>query len=97
MLIVVDDPRGLLVPRRSHRGRQSRLPSEVGAIGQNIPSQNITQVVLGPPTYTLTGVNDVNSASTTCLINAKVAAESITLFGQDSTWYGKPAPPNTCP
>jgi LCP family protein required for cell wall assembly len=67
------------------------------AIGQNIPSQNITQVVLGPPTYTLTGVNDVNSASTTCLINAKVAAESITLFGQDSTWYGKPAPADSCP
>ena len=67
------------------------------AIGQNISSQNITQVVLGPPTYTRTGVNNVNSADTTCLINAKVAAESITLFGQDSTWYGKPAPADSCP
>jgi hypothetical protein len=53
--------------------------------------------VLGPPTYTLTGVNNVNSAATTCLLNAKVAAESITLFGQDSTWYGKPAPADSCP
>ncbi len=67
------------------------------AAGQNVPSQNITQVVLGPPTYTLTDVNNVNGASTTCLINARVAALSIQLFGKDSTWYGKPAPANTCP
>ena len=66
------------------------------AIGQDVPSENIRQVVLGPP-YTITGVNNVNSAATTCLLNARVAALSIQLFGKDSTWYGKPAPANTCP
>ncbi len=64
--------------------------------GQAVPSGNFKQVVLGPP-YTLTNVNNVNSASTTCLINAKVAALSVQWFGSDSTWFGKPAPANTCP
>jgi LCP family protein required for cell wall assembly len=67
------------------------------AMGQSIPSENITQVVLGPPTYTLTSGNSASSAATSCLINAKVAELSIQLFGEDSTWYGKPAPANTCP
>jgi hypothetical protein len=67
------------------------------AIGQSIPSQNITQVVLGPPTYTLTNGNSASSAATSCLINSKVAELSIQLFGKDSTWSGKPAPANTCP
>jgi LCP family protein required for cell wall assembly len=67
------------------------------AIGQSIPSQNITQVVLGPPTYTLTTVTKVSSATTSCLINASVAALSIQWFGKDSTWYGKATPVNTCP
>jgi hypothetical protein len=66
------------------------------ALGQNIPSQNFSQVVLGPP-YTILKVNHVNSASTTCLLIYKVAELSIQLFGKDSTWYGKPAPANTCP
>jgi LCP family protein required for cell wall assembly len=66
------------------------------AIGQNVPSQNIHEVVLGPP-YTILNVNGVNSADTSCLLNAKVAALSIQLFGADSLWYGKPAPANTCP
>jgi|ERR1035437_166478 LCP family protein required for cell wall assembly len=65
--------------------------------GQNVPSGNFNQVVLGPPTYTILNVNHVDSASTTCLLNDKVAALSIQLFGKDSTWYGKPAPANTCP
>jgi polyisoprenyl-teichoic acid--peptidoglycan teichoic acid transferase len=64
------------------------------AKGQDIPSGNISQIVLGPP-YTITGTSTVNAAS--CLINAKVAALSVQLFGKDSTWYGKPAPANTCP
>jgi LCP family protein required for cell wall assembly len=64
------------------------------AIGQNVPSQNIHEVVLGPP-YTITGTSTVNAAS--CLVNAKVAALSIQLFGADSLWYGKKAPANTCP
>jgi len=66
------------------------------AVGQNVPSQNFTDVVLGPP-YTLLNVNTTSTASTTCLLNYKVAALSIQLFGQDSLWYGKPAPANTCP
>ncbi len=66
------------------------------ALGQNIPKENFKQVVLGPP-YTITNVNNINSAATTCLLNNKVAALSIQFFGQDSTWYGKPPPANTCP
>jgi LCP family protein required for cell wall assembly len=64
------------------------------AVGQDVPSANITQVVLGPP-YTITGTSNVNAAN--CLLNAKVAALSVQLFGADSLWYGKPAPANTCP
>jgi anionic cell wall polymer biosynthesis LytR-Cps2A-Psr (LCP) family protein len=64
------------------------------ALGQAVPSSNITQVVLGPP-YTITGISNVNSAN--CLLNDKVAALSVQLFGTDSLWYGKPAPANTCP
>ncbi|MGA2514438.1 MAG: LCP family protein [Candidatus Limnocylindrales bacterium] len=64
------------------------------AIGQDVPSQNFSQVVLGPP-YTVTGIS--SATASTCLLNAKVAALSIQLFGKDSLWYGKPAPANTCP
>jgi polyisoprenyl-teichoic acid--peptidoglycan teichoic acid transferase len=60
----------------------------------SVPSENITQVVLGPP-YTVTGTSITNSAN--CLLNDKVAALSIQLFGKDSIWYGRPAPANTCP
>ena len=62
------------------------------AMGQDVPSQNITNVVLGVPDY-----GNYFGASNSCLYNDKVAAESIKLFGQDSTWYGKPPPANTCP
>jgi LCP family protein required for cell wall assembly len=64
------------------------------AMGENVPSKNFSQVVLGPP-YSITGISTVTASS--CLLNAKVAALSIQLFGQDSLWYGKPAPANTCP
>jgi hypothetical protein len=64
-------------------------------IGQNVPSQNIAQFVLGPP-YSVSGINHVSSAATTCLLNNRVAALSIYLFGRDSLWYGKPAPEDTC-
>jgi LCP family protein required for cell wall assembly len=64
------------------------------AIGQSIPSQNFKQVVLGPP-YTILNITTVTAA--TCLLNDKVAALSIQFFGQDSLWYGKPTPANTCP
>jgi LCP family protein required for cell wall assembly len=63
------------------------------ALGQDVPSGNITQVVLGPP-YTVTGISNVNAAN--CLLNDKVAALSIQLFGADSLWNDKPAPANTC-
>jgi anionic cell wall polymer biosynthesis LytR-Cps2A-Psr (LCP) family protein len=64
------------------------------ANAQNVPSENIKQVVLGPP-YSISGITTTNSA--TCLLNYKVAALSVQWFGADSTWYGKPAPRNTCP
>jgi LCP family protein required for cell wall assembly len=64
------------------------------AMGQDVPSKNFLQVVLGPP-YSVTGIS--SATSSTCLINAKVAALSIQLFGKDSTWYGKPTPRDTCP
>jgi LCP family protein required for cell wall assembly len=64
------------------------------ALGQDVPSANISQVVLGPP-YTITGISTVNAAN--CLLNDKVAALSVQLFGKDSLWSGQPAPANTCP
>jgi anionic cell wall polymer biosynthesis LytR-Cps2A-Psr (LCP) family protein len=64
------------------------------SMGLNVPSDNITQVVLGPP-YTVTGTSATNSAN--CLLNDKVAALSVQLFGADSLWYERPAPANTCP
>ena len=64
------------------------------ALGQEVPAANITQIVLGPP-YTVTGISTANAAN--CLLNDKVAALSIRLFGSDSLWNGKPAPANTCP
>jgi LCP family protein required for cell wall assembly len=66
------------------------------SIAMAVPSKNFSSVVLGPP-YTITGINSLNSASTTCLINYRVAALSIKLFGKDSLWYGKRTPANTCP
>jgi LCP family protein required for cell wall assembly len=64
------------------------------SMGLNVPGGNITQVVLGPP-YTITGTSTTNAAN--CLLNDKVAALSVQLFGPDSLWYGQPAPANTCP
>jgi LCP family protein required for cell wall assembly len=66
------------------------------AIGQSIPGENIKQQVLGPPDYTVILPSGTSTASTTCLLNARVAALSVQLFGTDSLWYGKPAPANTC-
>jgi anionic cell wall polymer biosynthesis LytR-Cps2A-Psr (LCP) family protein len=67
------------------------LVADYVAVGQSIPGQNFQQVVLGPP-YSI-----INSNGSSCLLNYKVAALSIQLFGKDSTWYGKRAPGNTCP
>jgi LCP family protein required for cell wall assembly len=65
-------------------------------IGLSIPSDNITHVVLGPPDYTIIP-KTTGTAATTCLLNDRVAALSVQIFGQDSLWYGKKAPANTCP
>ncbi|HEX7590339.1 MAG TPA: LCP family protein [Candidatus Limnocylindrales bacterium] len=65
------------------------------AMGQAVPGGNIKQIVLAPPTYSINGISNVTASS--CLLNDKVAALSIDWFGQDSTWYGKPTPANTCP
>jgi LCP family protein required for cell wall assembly len=71
----------------------SRLADYI-SLALDVPSGNITQVVLGPP-YTITGSSMTNAAN--CLLNDKVAALSVQLFGTDSLWYGRPAPANTCP
>ncbi|HEX7492140.1 MAG TPA: LCP family protein [Candidatus Limnocylindrales bacterium] len=63
------------------------------SMGLNVPNNNITQVVLGPP-YTVTGTSTSNAAN--CLLNDKVAALSVQLFGADSLWYGHSAPADTC-
>ncbi len=62
------------------------------AIGQNVPSENFHQVVLSVPDYAY-----YMTSGGTCLLYGKVAAESVTLFGTDSNWSGKPPPAYTCP
>ena len=62
------------------------------AIGQNVPSENFHQVVLSVPDFAY-----YMTSGGTCLLYPKVAAESITLFGTDSTWSGKPVPNFSCP
>jgi LCP family protein required for cell wall assembly len=61
-------------------------------IGQNVPSDNFHQVVLSVPDYAYYMTN-----GGTCMLYGKVAAESVKLFGSDSTWSGKPAPAFSCP
>jgi LCP family protein required for cell wall assembly len=58
--------------------------------GQSVVSGGtVKQVVLGPPYQKpISGMD--------CLLNAKVAQLSIDWFGTDSSWYGKPAPADTC-
>jgi LCP family protein required for cell wall assembly len=65
------------------------------AAGQAVPSQNITNVVLSVDAGYSIWPKTTSTAS--CLLNYKVAALSVQLFGADSLWYGKPAPANTCP
>jgi hypothetical protein len=64
-------------------------------IGETIPRENIHQAVLGPP-YTLINLPGA-TASSSCLLNYKVAELSIELFGKESRYFGKPPPANTCP
>jgi polyisoprenyl-teichoic acid--peptidoglycan teichoic acid transferase len=63
------------------------------ALGQDVPSENITQIVLGPP-YTVTGITTQSAAN--CLVMPKVAELSIQLFGTDSLWSGVTPPADTC-
>jgi LCP family protein required for cell wall assembly len=62
------------------------------AEGQAVPSENIKQAVLSPPTYSL-----YNGNGSTRLLMDKVAELSIQLFGKDSTWSGKTPPNPPCP
>ena len=62
------------------------------AAAQNVPSGNITNLVLSPPDYAVTS----NNASI-CPIMPKLAAMSIKVFGQDSLWLNKATPRNYCP
>jgi hypothetical protein len=64
-------------------------------IAETVPSQNITQVILQPNTYAIQ--NLPNWGASICPYLPAVAQESITLFGQDSLYYGKKAPKNICP
>jgi LCP family protein required for cell wall assembly len=71
--------------------------ADMVALGGQISTSDITQIVLGPP-YTDTGLGAKFhiAISTTCLRLDKVAVLSVQLFGQDSRYYGKKQP-NTCP
>ncbi|MGD0018342.1 MAG: LCP family protein [Candidatus Limnocylindrales bacterium] len=71
--------------------------ADMVALGDQIPSSNITQVVLGPP-YSDTGLGAKFhiAISTTCLRLDKIAALSVQLFGEGSRYFGKKQP-NTCP
>jgi LCP family protein required for cell wall assembly len=64
-------------------------------IAENVPSQNITQLILEPNTYAIQ--NLPNWGASICPNLPAVAQESIKLFGSDSLYYGKPAPANICP
>jgi LCP family protein required for cell wall assembly len=68
--------------------------ADMVARGDQIPQENISQVVLGPP-YSDTGTGGPG-ISTTCLRLDKIAAVSVQLFGSDSRYYGKNQP-DTCP
>jgi LCP family protein required for cell wall assembly len=62
---------------------------------ENVPTGNFTNIVLGPP-YTTSISSLIAGKASICLSMPKMAAESVTLFGQDSLWYGK-HPVDTCP
>jgi polyisoprenyl-teichoic acid--peptidoglycan teichoic acid transferase len=65
------------------------------AVGQNVPADKITSIVLKPP-YSIFTQNNLSSASTTCLVMPLVAGLSIQLFGTDSLWYHKTVPSSVC-
>jgi hypothetical protein len=65
------------------------------ALGEQIPSENIRQVVLGPP-YSNLWPGGVSGPATSCLRLDKIAELSVQWFGPDSRYYGKKQA-NTCP
>jgi LCP family protein required for cell wall assembly len=69
--------------------------ADMVALGEQIPKDNIRQVVLGPP-YSNLGTAGPSGPSTSCLRLDLIAPLSVELFGQDSRYYGKKQP-NTCP
>ena len=67
--------------------------ADMVALGDEIPAENISQVVLGPP---YSDLNTSAKPSTTCLRLDKIALLSVELFGSDSRYYGKKQF-STCP
>jgi LCP family protein required for cell wall assembly len=65
------------------------------AVGQSVPAESITSIVLKPP-YSIFTQNNLSSASTTCLVMPLVAGLSIQLFGTESLWYHKTVPSSVC-
>jgi LCP family protein required for cell wall assembly len=68
--------------------------ADMVAIGQNIPKENITQVVLGPP-YSVADSAPSSGMWVSCLRLDKVAELSIVLFGKESRYYAH-TQRNTC-
>ncbi|MGD0861190.1 MAG: LCP family protein [Candidatus Limnocylindrales bacterium] len=69
--------------------------ADMVALGDQIPSSNITEIVLGPP-YSDTGIAAAVGVSTSCLRLDKIATLSVQLFGDDSRYFGKKQA-DTCP
>jgi LCP family protein required for cell wall assembly len=67
--------------------------ADMVALGDEIPAENISQVVLGPP---YSDLNTSTKPSTTCLRLDVIAPLSVELFGSDSRYYGKKQY-DTCP
>jgi LCP family protein required for cell wall assembly len=69
-----------------------KLPDYV-AIGQNVPKENIKQVVLSVSS----NYSEYEAGGQVCLHNEKLAQLSRQLFGSDSLWTGQKDPADTCP
>jgi len=68
--------------------------ADMVAMVSTVSSDNISQVVLGPP-YSLANAAPTTGTWTSCLELDKVATISVQLFGQDSRYYGQ-TQPKTC-
>ncbi|HEX7490563.1 MAG TPA: LCP family protein [Candidatus Limnocylindrales bacterium] len=69
-----------------------RLPDYV-SIGQNVPKDNIKQVVLSVSS----NYSEYEAGGQVCLFNDKLAQLSRQLFGSESLWTGKKDPVDSCP